>query len=40
MIKSRIRWAKHIAGIGKFRMHTQFNGKPEGNKSLGTLRCR
>jgi hypothetical protein len=41
VIKSRIRWAEHVAGIGKGRgAYRVLVGKPEGKRPLGRPRHR
>ena len=39
VIKSRMRWARHVAGLGKRRgVYSVLVGKPEGNRPLGRPR--
>ena len=41
VIKSRIRWAGHVARMGEYRgVHRVLVGKPEGKRPLGRPRCR
>jgi len=41
VIKSRMRWAGHVARMGERRgVHTVLMGKPEGKRSVGKPRCR
>jgi hypothetical protein len=36
----RMRWAGHVARMGKRNVYRLLVGKPEGRRPLGRLRCR
>jgi hypothetical protein len=40
MKSRRMRWAGHVARMGRSGMHIGYWGKPEGKSPLGRPRCR